>query len=326
MSDWEDRLQELRSRWALSRDAWGWRLAPWAGVVAAVLLGVAIVLGVYDSIPPLPVAVEPATAAVPGQLLAQATAAVAQKLYDKSGGYLSNDLLPPGLWLDDMPHWEQGVLAEVRVMVHALHEQWGMSRAQYVEDADLASADTAFAVDAYSLWWPRPEAEFSRGVADLQSYQRRLQAHPPQALFLAREQALRQYLETVDDDLGRMSARLNGAVSQVGPGVDGAVAVPAVSWWHIDDNFYDARGRCWALVPMLQALDLEYAATLQQRHADLSMRAAIHELEATQQALWSPMVLNGSGFGIFANHSLTLANYISRAHLDLQDVVAQLNP
>ncbi|HET8731852.1 MAG TPA: DUF2333 family protein, partial [Moraxellaceae bacterium] len=59
-------------------------------------------------------------------------------------------------------------------------------------------------------------------------------------------------------------------------------------------------------------------------HADLNLRAAIHELEATQQPLWSPVVLNGSGFGIFGNHSLVMANYLSRSGAELREVQEQL--
>jgi hypothetical protein len=34
--------------------------------------------------------------------------------------------------------------------------------------------------------------------------------------------------------------------------------------------------------------------------------------------------LNGSGFGIFANHSLVMASYISRAHAAISDLRALL--
>jgi hypothetical protein len=42
--------------------------------------------------------------------------------------------------------------------------------------------------------------------------------------------------------------------------------------------------------------------------------------------MWSPIILNGSGFGIFANHSLVMASYISRANaavIDLRSLLAQ---
>jgi len=40
----------------------------------------------------------------------------------------------------------------------------------------------------------------------------------------------------------------------------------------------------------------------------------------------SPVILNGSGFGLFANHSLVLASYLSRAHsavIDLRELLQQ---
>jgi hypothetical protein len=35
-------------------------------------------------------------------------------LLDKPGGYLSNDVFPPSLWLDNMPSFEFGVLVQAR--------------------------------------------------------------------------------------------------------------------------------------------------------------------------------------------------------------------
>jgi hypothetical protein len=38
------------------------------------------------------------------------------------------------------------------------------------------------------------------------------------------------------------------------------------------------------------------------------------------------MILNGSGFGVLANHSLVMASYISRANaaiIDLRDLLSQ---
>jgi hypothetical protein len=50
----------------------------------------------------------------------------------------------------------------------------------------------------------------------------------------------------------------------------------------------------------------------------------IRELESALMPTLSPMVLDGSGYGLFANYSLTLANHIARANaaaLDLRDIM-----
>ena len=62
-----------------------------------------------------------------------------------------------------------------------------------------------------------------------------------------------------------------------------------------------------------------------EKNATVSLQQIIRELEATQQTVWSPMILNGSGFGLLANHSLVMANYISRANAALIDLTELLS-
>ena len=52
----------------------------------------------------------------------------------------------------------------------------------------------------------------------------------------------------------------------------------------------------------------------------ISFRQIIRELEATQEPLHAPMVLNGDKFGTLANHSLVMANYIARANAAIIDL------
>jgi hypothetical protein len=47
-------------------------------------------------------------------------------------------------------------------------------------------------------------------------------------------------------------------------------------------------------------------------------------MENSLGPILSPMILDGGGFGLFANYSLTMANYIARANaaaLDLRDLM-----
>ncbi|MCH2177123.1 MAG: DUF2333 family protein, partial [Lentisphaeria bacterium] len=63
---------------------------------------------------------------------------------------------------------------------------------------------------------------------------------------------------------------------------------------------------------------------LEKKNARVSLAQIIRELEGTQASLYSPMVLNGTGFGFFANHSLVMASYISRANaatIDLRELL-----
>ena len=76
----------------------------------------------------------------------------------------------------------------------------------------------------------------------------------------------------------------------------------------------------------LLAVRTDFELVLEDKNAMASLNQIIRELEASQRTLFFPVILNGSGFGIFANHSLTMANYISRANaaiIDLRNLLEQ---
>ena len=91
-------------------------------------------------------------------------------------------------------------------------------------------------------------------------------------------------------------------------------------WTEIDDVFYEARGSTWALIHFLKAMEVDFHDVLRKKNALISFRQIIRELESTQEPLRAPMVLNGDKFGAFANHSLVMANYISRANAAIMDL------
>ena len=84
--------------------------------------------------------------------------------------------------------------------------------------------------------------------------------------------------------------------------------------------FYESRGATWALLHMLKSVEVDFEAILSKKNALVSLRQIIRELEATQQTALSPVILNGKGFGLFANYSLIMANYIARANAAIIDL------
>jgi hypothetical protein len=90
--------------------------------------------------------------------------------------------------------------------------------------------------------------------------------------------------------------------------------------------FYEARGASWALIQLMRAIEVDFKSVLEKKNALVSLRQIIRELESTQETLWSPMIMNGSGFGLVANHSLVMASYIARANaaiIDLRELLTQ---
>lgn len=249
-------------------------------------------------------------------------------LLHKQGGYLSNDVLPPGMWLDNMRNWEFGVLVQVRDLARSLRQDISRAQSQSTENKDLVIAEPQFNFDSESWLLPATENEYQKGVAALTRYRNEL-ADPThtQAQFYARADNLARWLETVESRLGSLSQRLSASVGPVRANVDLAGDANAkqstpkadqllikTPWLEIDDVFYEARGTAWALIPILKSIEVDFVDVLQKKNATASLNQIIRELEATQKPIWSPMILNGSEFGFVANHSLVMAAYIARAN------------
>ena len=67
-------------------------------------------------------------------------------------------------------------------------------------------------------------------------------------------------------------------------------------------------------------MEIDFEPVLRKKNAVVSLRQIIRELESTQDPIWSPLILNGSGFGFVSNHSLVMASYISRANAAIIDL------
>ena len=265
---------------------------------------------------------------------------VSSRLLNKSGGYLSNDMLPPGVLLDNMPAFEFGALEMIRDLSLSLRKDFSRSQSQSLENPYLKVAQPQFNIDHRSWAWPSAESEYSKAIDALVQYRNSLaDKSQSDAQFYARADNLKDWLNEVEKRLGSLSQRLSASVGQDrlntdlagDAGANQSTVAPThqqvkTSWWQIDDVFYEAKGASWALLHFLKAIEIDFAGTLQKKNALVSLRQIIRELESTQESVWSPMILNGSGFGMLANHSLVMANYISRANaaiIDLNKLLVQ---
>jgi len=266
--------------------------------------------------------------------------AITENLLHKPGGYLSNDVMPPSVWMDNVPNWEFGVLVQIRDFSRALRNDISRSQSQSLEDKDLAIAEPQFNFNSESWLFPPTEREYQKGIDALERYLNRLSDNDENnAQFYARADNLADWLAIVEKRLGSLSQRLSASVGQVrintdlagDPAANQSTPAPAeiitkTPWTQIDDVFYEARGTTWALIHLLKAVEHDFADILTKKNALVSIRQIIRELEATQETVWSPMILNGSGFGMLANHSLVMASYISRANaaiIDMRTLMSQ---
>lgn len=319
------------------------------GVVLGLYLVVTVLLGIYWSITPDPFDVQAKAEAfaaedggevVTGSVTTAALMGVMETLLDKPGGYVHNDIFPPGLWLDNMPNWEYGALIQVRDLSRAMREVHSRSQSQSTEDPDLVIAEPRFNFNSSSWIMPSSESQYREGLRYSRNFFRRLSdTNVPDAQFYGRADNLRYWLSTVESRLGSMSQRLSASVGKPRLNTDLAgdevatqsTATPSerivrTPWSEIDDVFFEARGSAWALIHFLKAVEIDFAEVLAKKNAAVSLRQIIRELEGTQETIWSPVILNGTGFGFLANHSLVMASYVSRANagiIDLRELLSK---
>ncbi len=259
---------------------------------------------------------------------------VTETLLNKPGGYLSNDALPPSVFLDNIPSWEFGVLEMVRDMSLIMRKEFSRSQSQSMENQHLKNAHPQLNIDHTSWAIPSAESEYNKAIKELYLYRTALtDPNSQNAQFYARADNLTDWLKEVEKRLGSYSQRLSASVGREQLNTDLAGDANAhqstsaasnlalkTSWWALDNEFYEARGACWALLHFLKAVEIDFNDVLEDKNAKVSLQQIIRELEASQQMVWSPMILNGDGFGLLANHSLVMANYISRANAALIDL------
>jgi len=275
-SEWRDNAADVLP------DGTGGKWAKGIAVLIAIYLVVTILLGLYWSISPPAFDLESKAASytaqdqgseVTGSVTTAALMGVVEVLLEKPGGYIRNDVFPPGLWLDNIPNWEYGALVQVRDLSRALREVHSRSQSQSTEDADLALAEPRFNFKADSWVLPSSESQYKDGLKKTRNYFRRLSdKQASNAQFYARADNLSYWLSTVNTRLGSLSQRLSASVGQRRINTDLAgdesatqstiapsEMVVKTPWTKIDDIFFESRGSAWALIHFLKAAEIDFA-------------------------------------------------------------------
>ncbi|GHE19887.1 hypothetical protein GCM10017767_04080 [Halomonas urumqiensis] len=296
----------------------------------ALYLVICLALGIWWSQTPARFAIEQAvlerrgdaaeTTAARGAVTIATLAQTLAVLLDKPGGYVRNDIAPPGVWLDNMPSWELGVLNQARDLALALPEMASTS------STGLDDASNRLMGDSDDWFPPATEERLQDALTALDDYQVLLDGQGEGGFAPAA--GLSPWLMNVAsrlDDLGhRLSASVGSTEALRDLDID-ADALPArTPWYRVDNIFFEARGSGWALIQLLEGVRRDQADVLERAGVSDEWRRLIAELELTQRRLWSPVVLNGSGFGVFANHSLVMAHHMIRARESVANIAGRL--
>ncbi|WP_081949088.1 DUF2333 family protein [Litchfieldella xinjiangensis] len=323
----------------LERPDYGWIWKPLLALLVLYLL-VTIILGIWWSQPPSTFDVEQATAAQRGdaaEATTQAATTTASRgavttatlmttvgtLLEKPGGYLRNDKMPPGVWLDNMPNWEYGVLRQARDLTQSLP---ALSEG---DEAAFAEAHERLSANSKDWLYPSAERRYEQALEALEGYLRSLSGEQG-AGFATNGDGVSRWLSRVEQRLDSLTHRLSASVAEREAlrdliDIETGEAPSQTPWYKIDNVFFEARGTGWALIHLLEAVEHDLADVIDAAGATSNWQQLIAELKLTQRRVWSPVILNGSGFGLFANHSLVMANYTARARELAHQLVRQLD-
>ena len=297
-----------------------WSRALWALPVLAVLalaywVGGAFWVNTIDNDPDFGLNVE----VPPGASRAVAVAADLVGREVDTHRWTANDpWFQPGFLLDNMPNFQQGIVAATSRFAIELTDQLARVRgaSQVDPDADAAAGRLKYPGDIWIFEWsstpvqPSSESQYRRAVEDLRRFNTRLANG--QATFDRRADNLIATLDRIAADTGGSSA----AISEK---VDGT----ANRWFDFDadDLFYNNMGRLYGYFVILRALGQDFEQVLRDRNAQTNWNELMRSFESAA-TLHPWVVINGAPDSIMRpNHLAAQGFLLLRARFQLYEVI-----
>lgn len=224
----------------------------------------------------------------------------------------------PTAALDNMPNFQQGLVAGLARFAIETRDQLGRTRGSSQVDKDLERAasllqysGTVWVWDPAVSWLPTAtsEAQYSAAAEALRRYNDRLERG--QAVFDRRADNLIATMERISADVGSASAVIDQRVAE-----DAPILFDFVS----DDIFYRNKGMLYAYYLLLRELGRDYQAVLAERRLEVSWQQMIHSFEeaATLQPI---VVINGDPQSqVLPSHLASQGFYLLRARVQVREV------
>lgn len=224
----------------------------------------------------------------------------------------------PGAWLDNMPNYQQGVVAAIARFTVELRDQVGRARGTSQDDGDLREAagmlqfpGDKWLIDLATSPWPQTtsEAQYRRARQALINYNARLARG--QAVFERRGDNLLATLDRLALDLGSSSAVIDLRIAEHGGTMFDSRA---------DDIFYSIKGQAYGYAMLLRALGEDFAPIIRERDVGTLWRNMLISLD--HAAAMDPLVvMNGAPDGILApSHLAAQGFYILRARAQMREI------
>ena len=248
--------------------------------------------------------------------------AVAADLIDREineNRWVANDpFFMPAAVLDNMPNYQQGIIAGLSRFAVELGDQIARTRGSSQMDPDLDTAagllkypGTVWIFDLSTSWAPTAssESQYRRAMLALRTYNQRLAND--NAAFEVRADNLLATLDRIAADLGSASAALDRNLDLfAGSFVDSTA----------DDVFYRNKGRLYAYYLLLRELGLDFQSVIEERDLATLWAQMLDSLSdaATLQPL---IVVNGDPASLMRpSHLASQGFYLLRARTQLREI------
>lgn len=229
--------------------------------------------------------------------------------------WVANDpFFLPGWALDNMPNFQQGIIAALSRFAIEMTDQIGRTRGSSQADSDLERAAGLLKYPG-TVWLfdPAPtkssEQQYEEARRALLAYNRRLAQGS--AVFDRRADNLLATIDRITADLGSASAIVDQHIERTGG-----------AWvdFQADDIFYATKGRLYAYGLLLRELGVDFANVIDERDMrnvwDQTVRTFLYAAELQP---W--VVTNGAPDGLaLPNHLLAQGFYLLRGRTQLREL------
>jgi hypothetical protein len=252
---------------------------------------------------------------------ASASVAIAAALIEREvneHGWTANDpFFMPSAILDNMPNFQQGIIAALARFAFELTDQIGRTRGSSQADPDLQEAagllqysGTKWVFDFSTSVAPTAtsEAQYRKARRALIAYNERLGRG--EAVFERRADNLLATLDRMAADLGSASAALQNRI-EIGPAVLDTKA---------DDVFYHVKGQLYAYFLILRELERDFDRVIRERDLVTAWKQMLESM-AHAAALQPAVVMNGDPDSQWIpSHLAGQGFYLLRARTQLREI------
>jgi hypothetical protein len=233
--------------------------------------------------------------------------------------WVANDpFFMPGSMLDNMPHYQQGIIAGLSRFAIELTDQIARTRGSSQVDPDLNNASgllrypgTVWIFNLSTSLAPTAssESQYRQAMVALRAYNERLAAG--NAVFETRADNLLATLDRIAADIGSSSAALDQHLAEhSGFGLD----------FQADDVFYANKGRLYAYYLLLRELGVDYARVIQERDLTAAWAQMLESFRAAA-TLQPWVVVNGAPDSQFSpSHLASQGFFLLRARTQLREI------